>query len=57
MKNQICVYEMLVLDIDAMSCPDCREYDGLMPLNRETLNYLGDDHAEWEEEGYNLDWK
>jgi hypothetical protein len=57
MKNQICVYEGLVLSINAKSCPDCNEYDGLMPLNRETLNYLGYDLAEYQDEGYNLDWQ
>ena len=45
--NQICVYEMAVLSADAMFCPRCREYDGLMPLNLETLNYLGEDPEEW----------
>jgi hypothetical protein len=57
MKNQICVYEGLVLSINAKSCPDCNEYDGLMPLNRETLDYLGYDLAEYQDEGYNLDWQ
>ena len=57
MRNQICVYEGLVLSINAKSCPDCNEYDGLMPLNLETLEYLGYDPIEWEEEGYYLDWK
>lgn len=45
--NQICVYEMAVLSADALFCPDCREYDGLMPLNLETLAYLGEDPKEW----------
>jgi hypothetical protein len=49
LMKKICVYEMLVLDIDTMFCPDCREYDGLMPLNLETLNYLGEDPDEWED--------
>jgi hypothetical protein len=55
MRKQICVYEMLVLELDTMFCPECREYDGIMPLNRETLDYLKEDHAEWEEEGFDLD--
>ena len=55
MRKQICVYEMLVLELDTMFCPTCREYDGLMPLNKETLEYLGEDLEEWLEEGYDLD--
>lgn len=57
MRKQICVYEGLVLSIDAVSCPDCNEYDGLMPLNKETLEYLDYDADEYENEGYDLDWK
>ena len=57
MKRKICVYEGITLDLDTMVCPDCNEYDGLMPLNLETLEYLGYDPIEWEEEGYYLDWK
>jgi len=49
MKNQICVYEGTVLSLYAMSCPSCNEYDGLMPLNEETLNYLGEDLKEWQD--------
>lgn len=48
--KQICVYEMRVLPTDIMFCPDCREYDGLMPLNLDTLNYLGEDPDDWREE-------
>lgn len=55
MKSQICVYEMVVLDADAVFCPRCKEYDGLMPLNRATLEYLDLDPIEWEQDGYNLD--
>jgi hypothetical protein len=57
MRQKICVFEMLVQDVDTDFCWECNEYDGLMPLNRETLDYLKEDHAEWEEEGYDLDWK
>jgi hypothetical protein len=49
MKNQICVYEMAILDIDAVFCPMCREYKGLMPLNEETLNYLGENLEDWQD--------
>lgn len=45
--SQICVFEMRVLSDDAIFCPTCREYDGLMPLNLETLKYLGEDPEEW----------
>lgn len=45
--NQICVFEMRVLPADTMFCPECREYDGLMPLDLDTLNYLGEDPDEW----------
>jgi len=57
MKRKICVYEGIDLDIDTMVCPECNEYDGLMPLNLETLDYLGYDPIEWEKEGYFLDWQ
>lgn len=46
----ICVYEMRVHPADTLFCPECREYDGLMPLNLETLAYLGEDPAEWQDE-------
>ena len=50
MKKQICVYAGLVLDIDTLFCPACKEYDGLMPLNKETLEYLGEDLEGWQED-------
>ena len=49
MKNQICVYCMNVLDIDAIGCFSCKEYKGVMPLNLDTLDYLDEDPAEWTE--------
>ncbi len=49
MKNQICVYCMSVLDIDAISCYHCREYKGVMPLDLETLKYLGENPNHWTE--------
>ena len=49
MKNQICVFCMRVLDIDAVGCFRCREYKGLMPLNLETLKYLGEHQEDWAE--------
>lgn len=46
----ICVYEMAVWSGDTLFCPICKEYDGLMPLNLETLAYLGEDPADWKDE-------
>lgn len=47
--NTICVFCMTVWSADAMSCSRCDEYKGIMPLNKETLNYLGEDLDEWED--------
>lgn len=47
--NTICVFCMNVWSADAMSCPTCHEYKGIMPLNKETLTYLGEDLEEWQE--------
>ncbi len=55
MRSQICAYCMNVWSEDAYTCITCREHKGLMPLNRETLEYLDLDPVEWEEDGYNLD--
>jgi len=55
MKTQICAFCMNVWSADTRICPSCNEYKGLMPLNRETLEYLDLDPIEWEEDGYNLD--
>jgi hypothetical protein len=30
----------------AYVCPECNEYDGLMPVNQETEDYLGEDLLE-----------
>lgn len=50
MKNQICVFCMSVLDIDAISCFRCKEYKGVMPLNLEVIeDYLGEDADDWAE--------
>jgi hypothetical protein len=34
---------------DFESCYSCQEYKGIMPLNKETLIYLGEDLEEWQE--------
>ena len=52
--NTICVFCMNVWGADAMSCPTCHEYKGIMPLNKETLTYLGEDLEEWQE-AYDID--
>lgn len=31
------------------SCYPCKEYKGIMPLNKETLIYLGEDLEDWAE--------
>jgi len=54
LMNTICVFCMNVWSADAMSCPTCHEYKGIMPLDKETLIYLGEDLDEWAE-AYNLD--
>lgn len=46
----ICVFCMSVWSADAVSCPSCHEYKGIMPLNLDTLNYLGEDPDEWRDE-------
>ena len=46
----ICVFCMNVWGADAMSCPTCHEYKGIMPLNKDTLTYLGEDLDEWANE-------
>ena len=55
MKSQICAFCMNVFSEDTHACFSCNDYKGLMPLNRETLEYLDLDPVEWEEDGYNLD--
>ena len=50
----ICVFCMGVWSSEAIACLICHEYKGIMPLNKETLTYLGEDLDEWEQE-YNLD--
>jgi hypothetical protein len=49
MKN-ICVYCYNIFSIDDHICYTCKEYDGVMPLNLDTLNYLGEDPDDWREE-------
>jgi len=43
----ICVFCMDIGNFE--SCYPCNEYKGIMPLNRETLEYLGEDLEEWAE--------
>ncbi len=38
---------MAVYSADETSCYPCKEYKGIMPLNKETLKYLGEDLKEW----------
>lgn len=45
----VCVFCMNIWESGTIVCPDCREYKGLMPLNRETLDYLDEDPEEWKE--------
>lgn len=45
----ICVFCLEVWDADAIGCYSCNEYKGIMPLNKETLIYLGEDLEEWAE--------
>lgn len=45
--NTICVFCMEVYPADTMSCYPCKEYKGIMPLNKDTLTYLGEDLEEW----------
>ena len=43
----ICVFCMNIGDFE--SCYSCQDYKGIMPLNEETLKYLGEDLEEWKE--------
>lgn len=45
----ICVFCLEVYGEDAIGCWSCNEYKGIMPLNEETLNYLGEDLEDWAE--------
>jgi len=45
--NTICVFCMAVYPAGTTGCYPCKEYKGIMPLNKETLNYLGEDLEEW----------
>lgn len=47
LMNTICVFCMAVYPADTTGCYPCKEYKGIMPLNKETLNYLGEDLEEW----------
>jgi hypothetical protein len=43
----ICVFCFGIYEADTTSCYPCKEYKGIMPLNKETLTYLGEDLDEW----------
>ena len=43
----ICVFCMNIGSFE--SCYSCQDYEGVMPLNKETLIYLGEDLKEWAE--------
>jgi hypothetical protein len=46
----ICVFCMTVWGSETHFCSRCKEYKGIMPLNLDTLNYLGEDPDEWRDE-------
>ena len=43
----ICVFCMDIGSFE--SCYSCQDYEGIMPLNKETLIYLGEDLKEWKD--------
>jgi hypothetical protein len=43
----ICVFCMNIGSFE--SCYSCQDYEGVMPLNKETLIYLGEDLEEWKD--------
>ena len=43
----ICVFCMNIGSFE--TCYPCKDYEGVMPLNKETLTYLGEDLKEWAE--------
>ena len=45
--NTICVFCMTIWGSETHACSRCNEYKGIMPLNKETLIYLGEDLDEW----------
>jgi hypothetical protein len=45
--DTICAFCLGIYASDTIVCPRCDEYKGIMPLNKETLNYLGEDLEEW----------
>ena len=50
LMKTICVFCFTVYEADTVSCYPCKEYKGIMPLNLDTLNYLGEDPDDWREE-------
>lgn len=47
--DTICIYCMAIYAPDTIVCNGCDEYKGIMPLNKETLDYLGEDLDEWKD--------
>lgn len=45
----ICAFCMTTYAPDTYLCSWCDEYKGIMPINKETLTYLGVDPEEWED--------
>lgn len=43
MSKVICVFCMNVYSEGVMVCQECNEYKGLMPVNQNTMDYLGED--------------
>jgi ribosomal protein L40E len=49
LMKTICVFCFAVYEADTTSCYPCKEYKGIMPLNKETLEYLGEDLEDWQD--------
>ena len=47
LMKTICVFCFGIYGAGTTSCYPCKEYKGIMPLNKETLTYLGEDLEEW----------
>lgn len=44
-EKVMCVYCETVYEVDTIVCPDCREYDGMMPVSQ-AIEYLDLDPEE-----------
>jgi ribosomal protein L40E len=49
LMKTICVFCFAVYEAETTSCYPCKEYKGIMPLNKETLEYLGEDLEDWQD--------